>query len=92
MHNRYSVLDEEDVKRRLWLGCGKVHMKKSQSVTSQHMAFINIELLPSCDLPEIIPTPIFFEMCTYIGECTNWAFATYDTIRVYLLIDTTERM
>ena len=78
--------------RRMSRGGIGLVVEKSQSVTSQHMDFINIELLPSCHLPEIIPTPIFLEMCTYVGECTNWAFATYDTIRVYLLIDTTERM
>ena len=67
MYNRYSVLNEEDVKEKAlaWLRKG-AYDKSSVSKLTVHsfLAFVNTELLPSCDLPENAPTRISLR-CAY---------------------------
>ena len=67
MHNRYSVLDEEDVKEKAlaWLRKGAYDNSSASKLTAHSfLAFVNNELLPSCDLPDNAPTQISLR-CAY---------------------------
>ena len=67
MHNRYSILDEEDVKEKAlaWLRKGAYDNSSASKLTAHSfLAFVNNELLPSCDLPDNAPTQISLR-CAY---------------------------